>query len=545
MKNFKKYIFFVLFTIFSLLFYVDVQATAMRLIIDNHEVSELPLSPVIRNDSMLVPARAVFEHVGAIVNWHSVNRQVSVFFGDDVLVMTIGESIALLNGMPVYMPTPPIVIHDSTMIPLRLPAEIFGFDVKWDRIGRAAVLNSPIINIPPIEPPASEEPPALCPSTNLDVCEVNNSIIIPEPPTNFGLSRNVSTYPISTIAYPQTSIRQILSPQNVGMEAFVIVASSPISEVNYFVLPDNRLVIDIYNAVNMLHGNIPTHYSVPVSRVHYAQFSNIPLVTRVVFQVITDAEFTLSLSSNRESLVVAFTDDDISDVLDTPDSDAPDDSLDVLPDYNLPTNTLPNNNLSTSARPFVVILDPGHGGTNIGTIHNGVIEREIVLSITKKIMQLLDNIPNIQVHMTRWGDYTVCNYYRAVFANTLNADLFVSIHANAAGTWRAPNPAPQGIETWYNHGENELNSNNSFTSRQFAEIVQRHLISRTNANCRGLRYGPGLIVLRDSNMPSALLELGFLTNPAEAALLATVQYQWQLAYAIRDAIVETANTFHR
>ena len=509
------------------MFYVDARAASMRLIIDNHEVRELPLPPIIRNDSMLVPVRAVFEHMGAVVQWDSIDRQVSVFFGDDMLIMTIDDSTALLNGMPIHMPTPPIVINDSTMIPLRLPAEIFGFDVQWDRAARAAIINSPIINIPPIELPDIELPDLeeciiSCPYTSLDV---NNSTIALPPIT---LPRNVSTSPIPAINHPQTSIRQILSPQDVDMEAFVIVASSPISEVNYFVLPDNRLVIDIYNAVNMLYGSVLICDSVPVSRVHYAQFSNTPMVTRVVFQVVADAEFTLSLSANRESLTVAFAEVDVSDIL-----YQPDDSSDIL--SNLPTNV----------HPFIVVLDPGHGGTNVGSIHNGVIEREMVLSIAKKVIQLLEDTPNIQVHMTRWDDYTVCNYYRAVFANALNADLFVSIHANAAGTWYAPNPVPQGIETWYNLGEIEQSNNNRFTSYQFSQIIQRHMIARTGANCRGLRYGPGLIVLRDSNMPSALIEVGFLTNPGEAARLATAQYQLQLAHAIRDAIVESANTFAR
>jgi len=201
--------------------------------------------------------------------------------------------------------------------------------------------------------------------------------------------------------------------------------------------------------------------------------------------------------------------------------------------------------LPNEVHPFIVIIDPGHGGSAPGTSHHGLVESHLVLTISNKVVQLLDANPSIQVYMTRRDDSTVSNYWRAHFANEVGADLFVSLHANAAGTRANPNPAPHGIETWYNMGELERSSNNRFTSRQFANIVQRHKITATSANDRGLRYGEGLIVLRESNMPSVLLELGFLTNPAEAARLATSQHQWVLAHAIYNAIVEAANTFPR
>jgi len=161
------------------------------------------------------------------------------------------------------------------------------------------------------------------------------------------------------------------------------------------------------------------------------------------------------------------------------------------------------------------------------------------------VMELLDANPNIRAYMTRRGYYGVYNYRRAEFANEVGADLFVSLHLNAAGTVAEPNPAPHGIETWYNVGVREQSSNNSFTSRQFAEMAQRHLIRATGAVCRGERYSAGMIVLRETNMPAVLLELGFLTNPAEAARLGTESYQRILARAIYDAIVEAANMWHR
>jgi len=740
MKTMKKFIFISSFVFFCFILYVDTYASNVRLIIDNQEISGLPSPPVIRNDSVLVPARAVFERMGGIVGWHSGNRQVTVYHGSDVLVMTINDTTAILNGRPVRMPTPPIIIGNSTMIPLRFPGEAFGFFVDWDRENRAAIINSPIPTIPPheapppegppINPPIENHPPSEDSPTESTVDDEQNSPwhitpdddkldlappgsgLIPPPSESTNLARNVSPSPILTATHPQTNITQILSPAEVGIGAYVILASSPISEVSYFILYDNRIVVDIHNAVNMVSGSIPAHSSVPVSEVRAAQHSTSPMVTRIVFHVTQATEFKLYLSENRESLTVAFTANSIRNIsfqsdgiLDTlsiqgdflpciristegfpnfltinidnagmltsgpPNvngtfathfatgqradgsayirvyvgdswptfsADTHGNTITLTLHYNITgvrydslrrelhisrstgfamdisqvqhtneylhlryTLTLPSSasmlgrgeigimdgfintvylrqNLSGNAQlvfdttrilgftvhqtpdayiirahlpadihPFIVVLDPGHGGSNIGTAHHGVVERVLALTIAEKVMQLLDNNPNIQGYMTRWDDSTVYNLRRAEFANEIGADLLISIHANAAGTRENPNPAPHGIETWYNFGERERSNNNHFTSRQFAEIIQRHKITRTGANCRGLRYGAGLIVPRESNMPAVLLELGFLTNPAEAARLATSQHQWLLAHAIYDAIVEAANTFPR
>ncbi|MCL2285195.1 MAG: N-acetylmuramoyl-L-alanine amidase [Firmicutes bacterium] len=754
MKTMGKIIFITFFTVFCALFYVNAYASDIRLIIDEQEVSGLPSPPIIRNDSVLVPARAVFERMGGTVGWHSGNRQVTVFHGDDVLVMTIDDNVAMLNGSPVLMPTPPVIINGSTMIPLRFPGEAFGFGVRWDRESRTAILNSPVDEntnyIPdyPEGPPLSLPPFDEYPTSNLEYHDPATDIYpkdVPsdeeteqscyksayngmdittlppgtglEPAENVNLARNVSSAPITTVSHPQTNITHVLTPYDVDTAAYVIVASSPITGVSYLVLSDNRIAIDIHNSANMISDLIPAHSSVPVSAVRTSQFSTEPMISRVVFHVTQATEFTLALSANRESLTIAFASNKITKVSLQSDSDS--DILtiqgSVLPSFRVSTEGFPNfltinidnaemlasgspdangafathfttgqrdddssyirvyvgdnwpnfsvehtnstimltlhrgvtgirydslrrelhiskatgftmdiaqvqhideylrlryslvlpnsasvlgrgeigimdglintvtlqqdtsgnarlvfdttrvlaftiyetpesyiirANLPREVHPFIVVIDPGHGGWNIGSAHNGVVERHLALALSEKVIQLLENNPNIRAYRTRWDDSGIYNYRRAEFANELNADLFISIHANAAVHNTRPvtvNPAPHGIETWYNFGERERNNtvNNRFTSRQFAEIIQRHKIARTGANCRGERYGPGLIVLRESNMPSVLLEVGFLTNPAEAARLATTQHQWLLAQAIYDAIVEAANTYPR
>jgi N-acetylmuramoyl-L-alanine amidase len=125
--------------------------------------------------------------------------------------------------------------------------------------------------------------------------------------------------------------------------------------------------------------------------------------------------------------------------------------------------------------------------------------------------------------MTRHDDSTVCNFRRAEIANNLNADMFISIHLNAFYSSHI-----HGIETWYADA----------MGRPLAAIMQREKIRATGAHDRGLMNQPNFVVLRETNMPAALLEVGYITNPEEALRIIRTDYQWLLANAIYRGIVE-------
>ena len=128
----RKLVFLFIF-IFAMFTPVHAHAESpVRLVIDGAEVHDLPAPPIILNDRTLVPVREVFERVGGVVGWHAGHRQVSLFVGDCVLVMTIDELTASLNGEHIEMHIPPIIHNDRTMVPLRIIAEALGADVGWD-----------------------------------------------------------------------------------------------------------------------------------------------------------------------------------------------------------------------------------------------------------------------------------------------------------------------------------------------------------------------------------------------------------------------------
>src|SRR5690554_3914481 len=124
---------------------------------------------------------------------------------------------------------------------------------------------------------------------------------------------------------------------------------------------------------------------------------------------------------------------------------------------------------------YKVVIDPGHGGKDVGAHGvSGQYEKDFTLSLSKKVENLLDQEPQIEVFMTRTDDSFISqeSRYRPKYANELNADLFISIHGN---TFEDSNVS--GTEVYYYHKN----------SRHFAEILQKHVVEATGFRDRGIK----------------------------------------------------------
>lgn len=174
----------------------------------------------------------------------------------------------------------------------------------------------------------------------------------------------------------------------------------------------------------------------------------------------------------------------------------------------------------------VVIIDPGHGGKDSGAISAaGHYEKHVVLAVSRAIAQLLRD-DNVKVHMTRDSDVFVKLSNRAGFCNRLQPDLFVSIHADAARNRKA-----RGFTVFVPRRETK----GSCSHRAGRYIVGK---MRAFAASRGVRqHEKNLRVLEKTSCPAMLVELGFMSNSTEAALLIRRDYQRRLAEAIADAII--------
>ncbi|MCI6012261.1 MAG: N-acetylmuramoyl-L-alanine amidase [Firmicutes bacterium] len=175
-----------------------------------------------------------------------------------------------------------------------------------------------------------------------------------------------------------------------------------------------------------------------------------------------------------------------------------------------------------------VILDPGHGGSDGGTIGlldgQEIIEKEIAFTVTQKVRTILEN-NNIEVLLTHDEDTDLGLKARTAFANETGADRFVSIHCNAYEEDRSI----CGMECYYEKDE--------AASQALAEAIFQQAEDSGRIATRDLRTDM-MYVVRFTDMPATLVELGYLSNTAECRKLADSSYQDLLAQTIADGILQ-------
>lgn len=182
----------------------------------------------------------------------------------------------------------------------------------------------------------------------------------------------------------------------------------------------------------------------------------------------------------------------------------------------------PNRPLASTKKPLVII-DPGHGGQDPGTIGiGGIQEKNVVLPISLDVVEELKK-QGIEVRLTRDQDYFISLEGRTDMANEVNADLFVSIHANAINLSR---PDVSGLETYYYQ-----------SGRRLAEIIHYNILNSVDIQDRNIRRAR-FYVLRHSEMPAVLVEVGFLTGAEDASNLKNPEHRRQMAKAIARGIVQ-------
>jgi N-acetylmuramoyl-L-alanine amidase len=178
-----------------------------------------------------------------------------------------------------------------------------------------------------------------------------------------------------------------------------------------------------------------------------------------------------------------------------------------------------------SARPSVIIIDPGHGGFDRGGIPGlSVAEKDLTLDTAKRLSRILRARGDVKVVMTRQDDTFIPLPVRTSIANQYagrNA-VFVSIHFNAGLREGA-----FGIETYY------------YNPRAFPLTVRVHrrVIKAADSIDRGIRRR-GYWVLRANRLPAILVECGFMTNRAEKSRIQNVRYRERIARAIAEGLMD-------
>ncbi len=168
-----------------------------------------------------------------------------------------------------------------------------------------------------------------------------------------------------------------------------------------------------------------------------------------------------------------------------------------------------------------IVIDAGHGGKDPGAEGaNGNQEKSVTLDIATKVANILESDPSFEVYMTREDDTFVTLEDRPRIANEIGADAFVSIHGNTF-----TDPDVSGTETYY-YEEDDI---------KLSEFVHKELVDVLGFHDRGVKQEEWT-VLTHSDVPSILLELGYLTNANEEAALLDEDTQTRTAQAIVNGL---------
>jgi N-acetylmuramoyl-L-alanine amidase len=178
----------------------------------------------------------------------------------------------------------------------------------------------------------------------------------------------------------------------------------------------------------------------------------------------------------------------------------------------------------------LVILDAGHGGYDEGSKVHSLLEKRMTLTTTLLTRKYLDEM-GYRVLLTRSRDIYLSLPQRVAIANRNKAALFVSIHYNAAR-----NEEAKGIEVfYYDKGVKGAAAERVRASHRLANTILYHLLDETAAKSRGVKRG-NHHVTRETEMPAALVEAGFITNDEERELLKSKEYQDRIAKGIAQGI---------
>jgi N-acetylmuramoyl-L-alanine amidase len=213
-----------------------------------------------------------------------------------------------------------------------------------------------------------------------------------------------------------------------------------------------------------------------------------------------------------------------------------------------------------------IVIDPGHGGFDTGTIGpNGLLEKDLVLDVSRRLGKMLEARLGAEVDYTRRDDTFIPLETRTAIANQDQADLFISVHANSSS-----DPDARGVETYYLNfsssaealevaaRENAVSEKSIHElqdlvkkialqekideSREFATDVESALhsglaLKNPGLRDRGVKKAP-FIVLIGANMPSILAEVSFVSNPGDERRLATSEFRQRIAESLYRGIAK-------
>ncbi len=434
--------------------------------------------PVIINDRTLVPSRGLFEQLGATVEWKNNTRQVVITLEETEVILTIDAAAAKVNGEVVMMDMPAKIINDRTMIPVRFVSEHLGMKVGWDGTTKTVTVDQ-----------------------------------------NFQFTITDVSYHLST-------------------NRITISADKPITNVVDSVLDETRIVINFPDAkVQNGSGKISGESNL-IEEIRWSQYRTIPYIGRLVVEMEEMVPYEITYSEDGRQLFL----DMITEETPTPEittTPSPKPTATPAPKPK-PTVQPPVSatELHAEAKKLLVVIDPGHGGNDVGAVGESneteTYEKDINLAIALKANEYLQRA-GATTYMTRKTDVAVDLFERPEIANGMDTALFLSVHNNSFTSSSA-----HGTTVLY-YPDGEPDSETQMTSQRFAQILQEELVDALGRYDRGITDGAEMVVIRETIAPAVITEIAFISNPEELALLKSEEFQDKAAQALCRSVIRALN----
>ncbi|BAU27940.1 N-acetylmuramoyl-L-alanine amidase [Aneurinibacillus soli] len=542
-----NWLFLALMLVIGLIMPGAVKAEVPMTLVVNGSVVKPDVPPQFVEERTFVPLYFAGQAYGADVTWDESSHTVTVNDRKGkIITMNPGFRTAYINGAKVILDQAPLVINNRTMIPLRQIGEWLGATVGWDQASSTVIVNSKqslAINGRTLTAPVYQLPYGRFVSINemakplgYTVSTGNGKVVLEQGTEKYTIAQadasNTNGWRLIDGQYALTPefLSQVIGAKASWNEAGTAGTLDKLQRITGFSVTDNGVRVETEGkmtfshfyldspdriVIDFNHARIDESMPAPavsgkVKAVRFSQYSTAPDRVRVVVEMTKHFGYEVSAADGATN--VRITDNVIAPVVPTP----------------VPTPTPQPTPPTTNNGTFTIVLDAGHGGKDtgaIGTANN--TEKSLVLAVTKRMKPLLEQNKNFKVIMTREGDTYPTLDDRVNLANSVNADLFMAIHANSGPV------SAHGTETYYTAAR----------SKELASIVHRHLIEATGFTDRGVKTA-NYYVTKNTNMPSTLIEIGFLTNTSDNKQMLDADFQQRVAEAMVAAITEYYNLHH-
>ncbi len=604
--------------------------TNPKVYLDNKLLSfEVPA--IIENGRTLVPLRAIFEAMGAQVDWNDSTRTVVATKTGTRVILPLGSTTPTVNGETWKLEVPAKIKNDRTLAPLRFVGEAFGGKVNWDEATKTVYITSPEDKGRPTTAIITDERtnlrsgPGAANKTIAQAGAGEKLAIIDEKDGWYQVSRAgingwvagwvidvawEAEQPTDTTPTDKEPVVDVFKPETPGPDAIwlscdkdntgyriTITSGAKIKadikeksgEVTY-TIEDRKIegkylfkeamgsselkikatqdgedtIVEVtfpsgteYRTASEDGGKkeilyIPNHImyvdrkpftgggeriivttAMPATYSAVQKGDKLEITLKGILPGKARKEYTYTDSGLINSVNFQPVSGDTESTLITVDTaNLGKYSLGLGGDGTQFNIMLVDKSAIKERRANLVVLDPGHGGNDTGARGTQIDEKDVNLEIALKVGDILTS-RGIEVEYTRKTDITVALGERAQIANVLNAGLFVSIHNNA-NTDRSKN----GTETYFYAPTDDPNLFMQKDERQrLATNIQTGLVNRLGRADRGVKQA-NFSVLRNTEMPSALAEICFISNPDEQDLLMQTQYKDQAAQAIAGGILQ-------